>query len=157
MSRRFFACALLLALVGCGSETPTNTTSPTPVPQHGPYTLSGAVRDEAGAPLQGAEVYVGYDPRRPGFGEATTDLQGHYLVSGLFAGRQPVYVSKPGYLRISEMIEIAEGAVKDFTLRPGVIVSGRDVGGGGGPVDGGTINLSSRADAGLPSNAGRAL
>lgn len=51
MSRRSFACALLLAVVGCGSDTRTNTTSPTanitsptPVPQHGPYTLSGTVR-----------------------------------------------------------------------------------------------------------------
>ena len=96
MSRQFFACALLLALVACGSESPRSTTSPTPDPQHGPYTLSGMVRDQAGAPLQGAELYVGYDPRRPGFGEATTDLQGHYLVSGMFAGRQPVSVSKSG-------------------------------------------------------------
>ena len=68
MSRRFFACALLLALVGCGSESPPNTTSPTPAAEHGPYTLSGMVRDEAGAALQDAELYVGYDPRRPGFG-----------------------------------------------------------------------------------------
>lgn len=157
MSRRFFACALLLALVGCGSETPTNSTSPTPVPQHGPYTLSGAVRDEAGAPLQGAEVYVGYDPRRPGFGEATTDLQGHYLVSGLFAGKQPVYVSKPGYLRISEMIEIAEGAVKDFTLRPGVIVSGRTVEAGVGPLNGVTITVTSGPNAGVQTTSGGPL
>src|SRR2546422_5282112 len=157
MSRRFFACALLLALVGCGSETPTNTTSPTPVPQHGPYTLSGAVRDEAGAPLQGAEVYVGYDPRRPGFGEATTDLQGHYLVSGLFARRQPVYVSKPGYLRISEMIEIAEGAVKDFTLRPGLIVSGRTVEAGVGPLNGVTITVTSGPNAGVQTTSGGPL
>src|SRR5438034_1534806 len=127
MSRRFFGCALLLALVGCGSEPPTNTVAPTVVPPHGPYTLSGTVRDEAGAPLRGAELYVGYDPRRPGFGEATTDLQGHYLVPGLFAGRQPVSVSKSGYLTISETIDIADGTVKDFTLRPGVIVSGRTV------------------------------
>ena len=89
------------------------------VPSHGPLTLSGTVRDEADAPVQGADVYVGYDPRQSGFGEATTDLQGHYVVSGLFAGSQPVSVSIPGYLRISETIQIAEGAVKDFTLRPG--------------------------------------
>src|SRR3989442_6184057 len=157
MSRRFFACALLLALVGCGSETPTNTTSPTPVPQPGTCTLYGAVPDGAGAALQGAEVYVGYDPRRPGFGEATTDLQGHYLVSGLFAGRQPVYVSKPGYLRISEMIEIAEGAVKDFTLRPGVIVSGRTVETGVGPLNGVTITVTSGPNAGVQTTSGGPL
>ena len=58
-------------------------------------------------------MYVGYGRRRSGFGEAETDLQGRCLVSGLFAGKQPVGISKPGYLRISETIEIAEGAVKD--------------------------------------------
>ena len=153
MSRWFFGCALMLALVGCGSERLPNTTSPTPDPQHGPYTLSGTVRDEAGAPLQGAELYVGYDPRRPGFGEATTDLQGHYLVSGMFAGRQPVFVSKSGYLRISEMIEIAEGAVKDFTLRPGVIVSGRTVEVGVAPLNGVTITVTSGPNAGVQTTS----
>jgi hypothetical protein len=111
------------------------------------------VRDEAGARLQGADVYVGYDPRRPGFGAATTDLQGHYLVSGLFAGRQPVSVSKPGYLRISDMIEIAEGAVKDFTLRPGVIVSGRTVEAGVGPLNGVTITVTSGPNAGVQTTS----
>jgi hypothetical protein len=157
MRRRFFACALLLALVGCGSESPPNTTSPTPVTEHGPYTLSGTVRDEAGAAIQGAELYVGYDPRRPGFGAATTDLQGHYLVSGLFVGRQPVSVSKSGYLRISEMIEIAEGAAKDFTLRPGVIVGGRTVEVGVGPLNGVTITVTSGPNAGVQTTSGGPL
>jgi len=157
MSRRFFGCALLLALVGCGSESSTNTTSPTVVPQHGPYTLSGTVRDEADAPLPGAEVYVGYDPRRSGFGHATTDLQGHYLVLGLFAGRESVSVSKPGYLQISETIEIAEGAVKDFTLRSGVIVSGRTVEAGVGPLNGVMITVTSGPNAGVQTTSGGPL
>jgi len=162
VSRRFFAFGLLLALVGCGSETPTNpaspnTTSPTPVPQHGAYALSGTVRDEAGAPLEGATVYVGSDPRWPGFGLATTDLQGLYLVTGLFAGRQPVFVTKPGFLKISEMIEIAEGALKDFTLRPGVIVSGRTVEAGVGPLNGVTIAVTSGPNAGAQTTSGGPL
>jgi hypothetical protein len=40
-------------------------------------------------------------------------------VTGLFAGRQPVFVTKPGSLKISEMIEIAEGALKDGYLAAG--------------------------------------
>jgi len=157
MSRRFFACALLLALGACGSQSPPNTPSPPPVTQRGPYTLSGTVRDEAGAPLQGAELYVGYDPRRPGFGEATTDLGGHYLVSGLFPGRQPVSVYKSGYLRISDMMEIAEGAVKDFTLRPGLIVSGRTVEVGVGPLNGVTITVTTGPNAGVQTTSGGPL
>lgn len=156
MSRRFFVWALVVALAGCGSETATNTTAPTPttgspipVPQHGPYTLSGTVRNQVGVPLQGADVYVGYDPRRSGFAEGETDPQGHYVVSGLFAGRQPVFVSKPGYLRIQEDVEIGEGTVKDFTLRPGVIVSGKTVEAGVGPLNGVTITVTSGPNAGV--------
>jgi hypothetical protein len=157
MSRQFFACALLLALVACGSESPRTTTSPTPDPQHGPYTLSGMVRDQAGAPLQGAELDVGYDPRRPGFGVAITDLQGHYLVPGLFAGKQPVSVYKSGYLKISDTIDIADGTVKDFTLRPGVIVSGRTVEFGVGPLNGVTITVTSGPNAGAQTTSGGPL
>ena len=124
------------------------------VPSHGPLTLSGTVRDEADAPVQGADVYVGYDPRQSGFGEATTDLQGHYVVSGLFAGSQPVSVSIPGYLRISETIQIAEGAVKDFTLRPGVMVTGRTMEAGVGPLNGVTITVISGPNAGLQTTSG---
>jgi hypothetical protein len=115
------------------------------------------VRDEAGAPLSGAELYVGYDPRRPGFGEATTDPGGHYLVSGLFAGRQPVSVSKSGYLSSSEMMEIAEGAVKDFMLRPGLIVSGRTVEVGVGPLNGVTIAVTTGPNAGVQTTSGGPL
>lgn len=160
MKCRFLRCALFLALVGCGSDPSSNITSPTPntgspttAPQHGPYTLSGTVRDEAGTAQPGVDVYVGYDPRRSGFGGATTDLQGHYLVAGLFAGSQPVYVSKPGYLKISETIEIAEGAVKDFTLRPGVIVIGKTLEAGVGPLNGVTITVTSGPNAGVQTTS----
>jgi hypothetical protein len=158
--RTFCAWALLLAVVGCGSETARNTTtltptttSPTPIPQHGPYTLSGTVRDEAGAPVQGADVYVGYDPRRSGFGEGETDLRGHYVVSGLFAGKQPVFVSKPGYLRIQEDVEVQEGTVKDFALRPGVIVTGKTLEAGVGPLNGVTITITSGPNAGVQTTS----
>jgi hypothetical protein len=111
------------------------------------------VRDDAGAPLQGADVYVGYDPRRSGFGAGETDLQGHYVVSGLFPGRQPVFVSKPAYLRIQEDVEIQEGTVKDFALRPGVIVAGKTLEAGVGPLNGVTITVTSGPNAGVQTTS----
>jgi hypothetical protein len=153
MSCRSFLCALLVALVGCGSETPPNTTAPTPAPQQNRYTLSGTVRGDADALVEGADVTVNRDPRRLGFGQAKTDAQGHYLVSDLFPGSQPVSVSKPGYLRIEEAIEITDGTVKDFTLRPGVVVSGRTVEAGVGPLNGVTITVTSGPNTGLQSTS----
>jgi len=155
--RKFCAGAVLLAVVGSGCDTARNTTAPTPNSasplQRGPYTLSGTVRDEAGAPVQGADVYVGYDARRPGFGEGETDLQGRYVVSGLFAGKQPVLVSKPGYLRILEDVEIQDGTVKDFALRPGVRVSGKTLEAGVGGLNGVTITVVSGPNAGVETTS----
>jgi len=111
------------------------------------------VRDEGGAPLQGVNVSVGYDPRYSGFGSATTDLQGHYVVSGLFAGSQPVSVSKPGFLSVSDTVVIAEGGVKDFTLRPGVIVSGKTMEAGVGGLNGVTITVTSGPNTGVQTTS----
>ena len=152
MSSRSFLCALLVAVGACGSETPPTSTSPTPAPDNY-YTLSGTVRDEAGAAVQGADVYVNRDPRRLGFGHAITDVNGRYFVSNLFAGKQAVFVSKPGYLRIEETIEIADGTVKDFSLRPGVIVGGQTVEAGVGPLIGVTITVTSGPSAGLQTTS----
>ena len=52
------------------------------------------------------------------------------------------------------MIEIAEGALKDFTLRPGVIVSGRTVEAGVGPLNGVTIAVTSGPNAGAQTTSG---
>lgn len=150
MTRKVLASALFIVTIACGSETPT-----TPTPERPPsppataHALSGTVRDQSGAPLQGASVAVGADPRRSGYGSATSDASGHYLVTGLYLGSQPVFVGKSGYVRIFETVEIAPGAVKDFALRPGVIVSGRIVEDGVGPLNAATITVISGPDAGL--------
>jgi hypothetical protein len=102
-----------------------------------------------GAPVGNASVYVGADPRQTGFGSATTDPNGRYLVTGLYPGTQLVGVSKPGFVRIAEMVEIAPGAARDFTMRPGVIVGGRTVEAGVGPLNGVTITVTSGPDAGV--------
>jgi len=157
--RRFGVAALVLVVVGGGCDTARNTTapgansgSPSSLPR-GAYTLSGTVRDEAGAPVQGADVYVGYDLRRPGAGEGETDAQGRYVVAGLFAGKQTVGVSKPGYLRIEEDVDIQEGTVKDFALRSGVIVGGRTLEAQVGPLNGVTITVVSGPDAGVQTTS----
>src|SRR4051812_22904124 len=153
MAVSFSASALLLTLAGCGSGTTSPTTTR---PAGGSYTLAGTVRDEAGAPIPGATVSAGYnlDVRRPGFGEGATDLQGHYVVSGLFAGPQPIGVSKPGYLTVLDTVAVADGAVKDFTLRAGVNLFGRTLEAGVGPLSGVAITVTSGPDAGVQTTSG---
>jgi len=129
-----------------------NSGSPSSLPR-GAYTLSGTVRDDAGAPVQGADVYVGYDPRRGPVGEGETDAHGRYVVTGLVAGKQPVGVSKPGYLRILEDVDIQEGSVKDFTLRPGVMVNGKTLEAHVGPLNGVTITVVSGPNAGVQTTS----
>ncbi len=140
---------LSLLLVGCGSDKPAEPPTPTsPTPALN-YTLSGTVRDDAGAPLQGASVYVGGDPRRRGFGSAQTDAQGQYFISGLAGGQQPYWVSKPGYVSLSGTVSIGEQLVKDFSMRPGVVVSGRTSEVGVGPLGSVTIAVISGPNAGV--------
>jgi Carboxypeptidase regulatory-like domain len=151
VTSRLLACTLLIVLAGCSSDAPATSTtpvSPTPAPTN-IYTLSGTIRDPKGAPLGNAFVYVGADPRQAGFGTATTDPNGRYVATGLYAGTQLVSVSKPGFMRVAEMVEIAPGAVRDFTMKPGVIVSGRTVEAGVGPLNGVTITVTSGPDAGV--------
>jgi hypothetical protein len=55
------------------------------------------------------------------------------------------------------MMEIAEGAVKDFMLRPGLIVSGRTVEVGVGPLNGVTITVTTGPNAGVQTTSGGPL
>jgi hypothetical protein len=164
MFGKYVSCGLLLFVAGCSSENRPPTTAPTPTPtttsvprQSGPYTLSGSVWSEAGAPLAGAGVYIGSDARSPSFVSVRTDVQGRYVMPGLFAGTSRVNVSKPGYLALSEDVTIAEGAVKDFTLRPGVFINGRTVEAGVGPLSGVTITVISGPNAGVQTTSGGPL
>jgi hypothetical protein len=153
-----FLCGVSLFVIGCGSSNPANPTSastptgPSTVPKPA-YTLSGTVRDDAAAPLQGASVYIGLDPRRPGTGGGQTDAQGQYVISGLAGGTQPYGVSKPGYVRISGTVSIGQELVKDFTLRPGVSVGGQTSELGVGPLGGVTITVTSGPNTGVQTTS----
>jgi hypothetical protein len=149
VSSRPIACTLLIVLAACGSDAPPMSTTPVSPAPTNIYTLSGTVRDQMGVPVGSASVFVGIDPRRAGFGSATTDPNGRYLVTGLYAGTQSVSVSKPGFVRVAEMMEITPGAVRDFTMRPGVIISGRTLEAAVGPLNGVTITVTSGPDAGV--------
>lgn len=153
MMRKLFGCVLLVAVIGCRSETAPIATSPTPVPQRGPYTLSGTVRDDAGVPLQGATLSYGVDPRQSTYVSTTTDAQGYYQLAGLFARTDTVYVFKPGYLSTSETVAIGGDTVKDFVLRPGVIVDGKVSEAGVGGLNGVTITVISGPNAGVQTTS----
>jgi hypothetical protein len=152
MIRRFFGWGLLIATIGCRSDTVPTATSPSLTPRttpKGPYTLSGTVRDEIGVPLAGATLAWGQDPRESSFVLTTTDAQGYYQLVGLFAVTHTVYVSKPGYLPVSEAVTVSGDAMKDFALRPGVIVSGKVSEAGVGGLNGVTVSVISGPNAGV--------
>lgn len=90
------------------------------------------------------------DPRSPGYRRGTTDAAGRYVLSGVYAGRgQPIFVSKPGFVSVFETVDITGSAVKDFALRPGVIVSGKILEAGVGPLNGVTVSVITGPDAGV--------
>jgi hypothetical protein len=150
-------CGLSLVLIGCGPDTrarptpPAPPTSPSPTPLR--YSLSGTVRDDTGAPLQGVSVYIGQDPRRGGTGGSQTDAPGRYFISGLAGGAQRYNVSKPGYVHLSGTVNIGEELVKDFAMRPGVMVGGRTNEAGVGPLGGVTVAVTSGPNAGLETTS----
>jgi carboxypeptidase family protein/all-beta uncharacterized protein len=151
--RALFCCVLLVGVIGCHSETAPIATSPTPVRQGGPYTLSGTVRDDTGVPVQGATLSYGVDPRRSSFVSTTTDAGGSYQLAGLFAGTDTLTVFKPGYLSNAQTVTIVGDSVRDVLLRPGVIVSGKVSEAGVGGLNGVSITVISGPDAGVQTTS----
>ena len=140
--------------IACSSDR--SATSPTPVPTPRPVftgTLSGTIRDNAAAPVAGASVNVGVDPRNGGTGGAQTDAQGRYSIGGLAAGQQSVFVQKPGYIRISATVTIGVDLTKDFTLAPGVILGGRTNELGVVPLSGVAISVISGPNVGTETTS----
>ena len=84
--------------------------------------LGGRVVDEAGDPLEGAEVW--YGEGEPGGGETvTTNARGEFLVSSMTGGRGvPVVVTAPGRVTRYQLMDL-DGSVYAsplFVLEPGV-------------------------------------
>src|SRR5436189_466676 len=87
------ALALSLAAAACGGDQPTTPTAPTAAVRP-TASLSGVVFSTTAAglvPVEDATVQVS------GYATGTTDHDGAYLVSQLYAGSQTVATSRNGY------------------------------------------------------------
>jgi hypothetical protein len=147
--RQGAALAIVASILAtaCSSDRAAATSAPTPTSTY-TGTLSGMVRDDAGAPVAGALVSVGQDSRNGGTGAAQTDNQGRYAIRGLGTYQQPVGVSKPGYIRMSASVVIGVELTRDFTLFPGVVISGTTSELGILPLSGVTIIVAAGPNAG---------
>ena len=99
-------CALLIAAAA-------------PAPVRAPGRVEGFVRDQAGAPVTGAQVFVIGTGRA-----ASTDAQGHYLISGLPAGAVDLRAGFVGYRQlIIRGVPVVAGQTtrRDFVLEAATI------------------------------------
>src|SRR5206468_3146956 len=78
-----------------------------------------------------------------------------YAIAGLSNGEQSVFVSKPGYLRISAIAVIGVDLTKDFTLFPGVVISGSTSELGILPLGGVIITVTVGPNAGTQTTSSR--
>src|SRR5262245_52808090 len=99
--------------------------------QGGGASLSGVIKDTAGAPIPGAAVIV----RNPGTSqtrEAVSDEQGRYAFLSLDLGQREVTAQKHGFkpARVAVELSIGQQAEADITLAPGELTEGVEVKGG---------------------------
>ena len=81
------------------------------LPASGQSTLSGVVRDSAGAPISGAQVSIDALGRN-----TTTDSAGHYALISAANGLRLVQVRRVGFAAANRMVQVKEGATADFML-----------------------------------------
>lgn len=125
---------LLLALAvttlcACGTDA-ASTRPPPPAPgTSAPYTMSGSVKTESGAPLAGVEVFADHTAYYNMNALGTTDAQGRYRIA---LAHQPGSWAAGAYLKLklgAERFEVrlapdndvpfdgSKGAVRNFTLK----------------------------------------
>ena len=88
-------------------------------PLHAPGRIEGYVKDNAGAPIANAQVFVVGTAL-----SALSDRQGHYRIPGVVAGRVDMRAAFVGYRpMVIRGVPVSEGQVtrRDFTLEPSVV------------------------------------
>jgi protocatechuate 3,4-dioxygenase beta subunit len=128
----------------------------------GESVLSGAVKDDKGAPVAGAKVRVEVAARDPMIGMIATmtaggtwksayaDDKGLYELHGLAEGDRKVRVEAAKFLTLDDKIKIpAQGvATKSFTLNHGFTIGGSVAGPDGKPVAGAKIHATGKSAGG---------
>jgi iron complex outermembrane receptor protein len=106
---RFVSVALAWALLGATGMTPVRA-------QSGGGALAGTVLDQAGKPIQGANITV----KREGSlasGAATSDADGKFSVNGLTAGTYTVEATSPGFARNTRLdVPVSASASQELSI-----------------------------------------
>ncbi len=114
--------------------------------------LSGTVRNESGATLEGADVELSVNIMGPFIGSNTalTDATGHYRITGAASGHEySVGVTKNGYESLWTTVTLAGPETQqDFTLKTGFNVYGTVTEAGVGPLQGVTVAVTSGVNTG---------
>jgi thiol-disulfide isomerase/thioredoxin/protocatechuate 3,4-dioxygenase beta subunit len=97
--------------------------------------LSGAVRDEAGKPVAGAALFVGFDRYMSGAIKSKADAQGNFNLKNLGTGENYLTVSAQGFAPQFITVSVtASNAPLAVVLKPGQVVRGRVVDAAGKPL-----------------------
>ena len=165
MARVWFVLLGPIVALACGSGEQKPALSPTPAAS-APisllmYTISGTVHDDVGKPVADASVAAGApfltaSKAVPGF-FTKTDAAGQYQ-GRLAKGTYTLFVNKPGFDSFSRAdISLSADIVIDVTLRPGVIVAGKVIEAGVGPLDDATVEVTSGTNAGRRTLTGHPI
>lgn len=148
--KAFITLTVAVGLISCGSETGTpSPVAPTPVPVTDSYNVAGTVRDQAGNPVEGASVFVGWLFSKTGPRVvATTNAAGRFAGT-LPAGSYDYRASRPGFEDLSGRgVVVAADTTLDLNLRPGIILSGNVIEAGVGRLDGAKVEVIDGPNAG---------
>jgi protocatechuate 3,4-dioxygenase beta subunit len=137
------AAAALLLAAAATSALARGETKPPP-PGKGPTAatgaVSGTVKDEAGAPIAGAEAIALHSGAK-GTWKATSDAKGVYSIRGVPPGEALVLVRARTRVPVEQKVDVKAGAVAsvDATLRLGVRFAGKVSDVRGAPVPGASV------------------
>jgi hypothetical protein len=104
---------VLLITSGCASSAPL-------APTNGPWKFSGTVSrletSRVGGPIPGAELNLTDGAKLNA--KVTSDGAGHYVFTGLETGRYTVYITAPGYVSVSPVLNLYRDTEANFALEP---------------------------------------
>ena len=111
------------------------------------FVIRGCVRDESGAPVEGAKVAAFQSLQLA----ATTDVDGAYELQHLspLTAKHHIFVRKAGYCEAVAQVPVVNRAAaeQDLVLRRGALVAGRVTGADGSPLEGAQLYIGFSEDA----------
>ena len=157
LAASLLACVAIAACGGpAAAPTPTQPQTPASTSSIDNHTVSGTVRDDTGAPVADATVFVGCGGCKTGPGFSTTTNANGFYSGKIRAGTFDMSVRKPGYttLSIYGSVVVTGDITRDVTLKPGVIISGRTYEEGVGDLIGVRVEVITGPDAGTADTTG---